>query len=444
MSGGDARSAAGRPLWPRRGVAWTTVVLLSLAYVLSFVDRYILGFLVEPIKADLQLSDVRIGLLLGPAFALFYATIGVPFGWLADRYPRTRIVALGIALWSLATASSGLARGFAGLFGARMAVGVGEAALGPSALSMIGDSFPPERRGRPVAVYAAGLSLGAGLASLLGAALLGWAERTDGLFLPLFGPIRPWQFVFLAIGLPGVLLAAAFLLLPEPPRRTVRAESPGLARTLAHLRRHFTAFGGITMLASVMTTLAYAQGFNPSAFARTYGWDVGRFALVNGLLLVVVGPSTMALVGWLNDAWRVRGRQDAAMRLMAVGFVVMLPASALTLYMPSPALFFAMYGLAAAAQAIVTATALLTLLEITPAQMRGQVLALYYMTISIAGLCLGPTTVGFLSTRVFGEANMRASMGAVPLLYGLVPLCLLPRVVRAYRKLLRDVRTDGS
>src|SRR5687767_7954261 len=128
--------------WPKPKAAWGMVALLTAAYLVSYIDRTILGLLVQPIKADLQLTDEQIGWVLGPAFAIFYATIGVPLGWLVDRRSRTRLIAWGIALWSAATAFSGLVRGFPQLFLARMTVGVGEAVLSPAAFSIIGDSFP--------------------------------------------------------------------------------------------------------------------------------------------------------------------------------------------------------------------------------------------------------------------------------------------------------------
>ena len=125
------------------------VIVLTIAYILSFVDRYILGLLIEPIKADLGLTDTQIGYLLGLAFSLFYATMGLPLGYLADRKRRTVLVAAGIAVWSLATAASGLAKNFWHMFIARMTVGAGEATLSPCAMSMISDSFPREKRGPP-------------------------------------------------------------------------------------------------------------------------------------------------------------------------------------------------------------------------------------------------------------------------------------------------------
>ena len=140
--------------------AWIMVSLMMVAYIFSFIDRYILGLLIEPIKADLNLTDTQIGLLLGPAFAIFYATMGLPLGYMADRMKRISIVSIGIFVWSLATAASGFAQNFWHLFTARMMVGVGEATLSPCALSIINDSFPAEKRGRPIGVYTMGMSIG--------------------------------------------------------------------------------------------------------------------------------------------------------------------------------------------------------------------------------------------------------------------------------------------
>ena len=165
--------------YPNSKYAWYMVVMLTIAYILSFVDRYILGLLIEPIKADLGLTDTQIGLLLGFAFAIFYATMGLPLGYLADRKKRTWLVAAGIAVWSAATAASGLVKNFAQLFIARMTVGAGEATLSPCAMSMISDSFPPEKRGKPIAFYTAALSLGAGIASLISAGVINWQNQNQ-------------------------------------------------------------------------------------------------------------------------------------------------------------------------------------------------------------------------------------------------------------------------
>ncbi|MDH5275573.1 MAG: MFS transporter, partial [Gammaproteobacteria bacterium] len=245
--------------------AWYTVILLTLAYILSFVDRYMLGLLVEPIRAELALSDTEIGLLLGPAFAIFYTTMGLPLGWLADRARRTWIVTAGIVLWSAATAACGLARNFAQLFLARVGVGVGEASLSPCALSMIADSFPAERRGKPVAFYGAALSVGGGLASLAGASVLAWSGTRPEFALPVVGVLAPWQFAFLVVALAGIPLALLMATLREPGRQTTPGlagrEPAGLRIAFAHVRGRWRAYGGFTAMVCVMTIVAYSQGW---------------------------------------------------------------------------------------------------------------------------------------------------------------------------------------
>ena len=193
------------------------VVMLTIAYILSFVDRYILGLLIEPIKADLGLTDTQIGLLLGFAFAIFYATMGLPLGYLADR-KRGHGWLLQELQFGQRQAASGLVKNFIQLFIARMTVGAGEATLSPCAMSMISDSFPPEKRGKPIAFYTAALSLGAGIASLIGAGVINWAKSEPNLSFPLVGEVAPWQFTFLVVGLPGLLLAVLFLFMREPKK----------------------------------------------------------------------------------------------------------------------------------------------------------------------------------------------------------------------------------
>jgi MFS family permease len=422
--------------YPAHRASWTMVVLLTVAYILSYVDRSILGLLIEPIKANLHLSDESLGYLIGPAFALFYATIGLPLGWLADRKRRTWIVAVGIALWSIATAASGLTRSFGQLFVARMSVGVGEATLSPCAMSMIGDSFPPEARGKPVAVYTAALALGSGIASLIGAAVLTWAKTSSGIELPLFGAVKPWQFAFLVVGLPGLLLSLCFFLMAEPPRQPPAGDAAlnrsGFGDMIGHVGRNWGAFFGLICLACVMTATAYSQGFIPSAFARKFGWEARDYALINGLMTLAIGPLTVTSIGALSDRWRKQGVTDAPFRLLTVGFVLIITCASSALIMPTPLTTFIMLGLATLGISTVSATGVIALLDITPPAIRGQTFGLYYMMLSAAGLGLGPTTVGLLSTRVFGEAYLNLAVGCVPLIFGCVPLVLLPKIRRLY------------
>jgi MFS family permease len=425
-------------IYPRPRTAWLMVAMLTLAYVFSYVDRYVLGLLVQPIKADLGLTDEEIGWLLGPAFAIFYATMGLPFGWLVDRKRRTWIIAAGIAVWSLATAASGLARSFWHLFIARMTVGIGEATLSPAAFSMIADSFPPERRGKPIAVYSMAISLGAGIASLVGAAVLVWAKSAPELSLPAVGAIQPWQATFFAVGLPGLLVALGFLFMREPVRQTGLAVDPelagnGMGDMLRYVGRRWATYACFISLICIMTIIAYSQAFLPATFERTWGWPPETYATYNGIAALLIGPATYYLMGVLSDRWTARGMRDAPLRILFAAALLLVPSAALAPLMPTAWGAFAVLCVNAVAIGAISAVGITALLNITPAQIRGQVIALYYMVISLTGLLLGPTTVGVLSTRVYGEADIRYAVATLPILYGLVPLLLMPITWRLYR-----------
>jgi MFS family permease len=434
----DVQARIRPSLWPSSGKAWTMTILLSLAYILSFVDRQILGLLIQPIKADMALSDEQLGYLIGWAFALFYATIGVPMGWLADRKRRTWIVATGIAVWSIATAASGLAKNFWHLFAARMAVGAGEATLSPCAMSMISDSFPPEKRGKPIALYSAALGVGSGMASIIGAGVLVWAKTSEGLTLPIVGQVAPWQFAFFVVGLPGLILSLAFFLLAEPPRQRDNAANaedrePGKFKdALLIIFRDKAAYIGITSLVCVMAITAYSHSFMPAAFERTYGWEASDFAFANGLSTLLIGPASMAIIGWQMDRMRSKGITDAPIRILIWGFVLLVPTSALILLMPTAETALAVNAINTVPFAMVTAAGIVALLDITPGKVRAQTVALYYMAISVSGLLLGPWTAGKLSTRVFGEAHLDYAVSVVPIIYGLIPMLCLPIIRRAY------------
>ena len=209
--------------YPPEGYSWYVVVVLMLFYTLSFVDRQIIALLVEPMKADLGLTDVQMSLLGGLSFAVFYTVFGIPMGRLADSCNRRRLIAVGVALWSLMTTLCGFTSRFYHLLLLRMGVGLGEAALSPAAFSMIADYFPRRKRATALSIYSIGIYLGAGLAFTGGAILLGWADRLvssrEGNPLPVLGDIQPWQIVFLAVGLPGLLLTCLLATVREPNRQ---------------------------------------------------------------------------------------------------------------------------------------------------------------------------------------------------------------------------------
>lgn len=264
---------------------WYALVVLVLVYALNFIDRQMLTILAVDIKRDLAISDSEFGFLYGTAFGVFYAVFGIPLGKLADRWSRIKLLTLGLAMWSTMTALCGLALNFWQLGLARIGVGVGEATAGPTAYSLLSDYFPPRRRATAVAIFSTGIYLGGGVALSLGTALAGaWNHA----FAPGTAPLglAGWQAAFLAVGLPGLLLALWVRTLREPVRGRFE-DKPSAA--IPPAREAFAAFA--TDLGSIVPpfTLLAAARRGPRALA-------GNLAL-----LAVVAGAVLALSTTLGD-----------------------------------------------------------------------------------------------------------------------------------------------
>ncbi|MGH8149866.1 MAG: MFS transporter, partial [Steroidobacteraceae bacterium] len=185
-------TAAEQP-WPSPSKAWYAVAIFALALMLDFLDRGVIALLVEPIKHDLGLSDTQMGLLMGPAFIVFYLLLGLPIARLADSRSRRAIIAWGIGIWSLMTAACGLVRSFWPFFGTRVGVGVGEACNGPATFSMMTDMFPQEKLARAIATLNFGFVAGTGVATIVGGAIILFVSEHGDFHLPLLGTVHPWQ-----------------------------------------------------------------------------------------------------------------------------------------------------------------------------------------------------------------------------------------------------------
>lgn len=452
---------ANKAQYPRPARAWYMVALLTLAYFISYIDRTVIGLLVGPIQKDLGVTDSQMGLLLGLAFGIFYATMGLPLGWLADRARRVSIVSCAIALWSAATALCGVASNYAQLFLLRMSVGVGEAALSPCTMSMVADSFPKEKRGKAIAVYSMALSLGTATAYYAIGALLAALQGVEVLDWPLVGAIKPWQAVFIIVGVPGLLLALAMLTVREPVRRDLKA---GASTAPWHMFRHFfsrwTTYLTFLLPFCLMTTVAYTHFWMPEVFTRTWGMEIPDFAKTKAIVTLICAPGTVFAAGALSDFLVRRGRDNAPLLIAVTGTFLFVPTGILIGLMPGTTSAFVFLGLSLVGIATTTATGLTALLMITPPQFRGQISALYYMAISITGLTLGPSTVGWLSDwfnagtgiagfdafleSVFpgatGGRSLALALAAVPLIYGSVVLALAPVTLRCFRRELDRAR----
>ncbi len=404
------------PPYPSSGYAWYVVVVLTFAYIVSFLDRQIMALMVQPIKRDLDISDTEMSLLLGLAFAVFYTILGIPIGRMADRRSRRAIIAGSITLWTLMTAACGLAKGYWTLFLARIGVGIGEAGLTPAALSIISDYFPREKRGRALSVYNAGVGLGAAVAMILGGQVIQYISTQPPMTLPVIGQLFAWQTVFLVVGLPGLLVALLMLTVTEPLRRGKMqiATSTGttdeipfrdVVKFIAQRRQAFAShFFGM----AVVTIIGYAYfSWLPTTFIRTWGWNIGQISFAYGMIMIVCVPLGVSLGGWLADQMFQNGHKDGHMRSNLWGvWLFLVPFSVLVPLMPNPTLALVMLVPASIGGAWVTATGAASIMMITPNQMRGQITAAYYFVISILGLTVGPSAVAVVTDFVFRDESM--------------------------------------
>lgn len=427
--------------YPNTAYAWYVVVLLLLAYIVSWLDRQILSYLIGPIKMSFNLSDTEMGLLLGPAFAIFYITLGIPLGWLADRKSRRMIIGWGIALWSFMTAISGFARHFTDLFLARIGVGVGEATLTPAALSLINDYFPKEKRGRAISVYMSGISIGTAIGAILGGWIVAQVMQTPEVTLPIFGTMEGWRATFIVVGLPGLLLALLTMTVKEPVRRDqvklangTTANQPSLFEALKYYWDHRGAFGCLWFGQTAMTVIGYAQFFNPELFRRNWNWGMAEIGLALGILSLIFGPTGANFGGWLADRFTKAGDNGGAMKAVLISNMVLIPCATIYPLMPTPWLALGMlslstFGGAMASSCGATATTLLA-----PNQVRAQAVAVYWVIINFAGLFVGPPLVGLITDKVFGdEMAIKYGLSIVPALIAAPVFLLLTRGLKNYR-----------
>ena len=390
--------------WPHPVRAWWTVAVFTLTYVVSFVDRTVISLLIEPIKNDLGLTDIQLALLQGAAFGIFYTLMGLPLGWAADRTHRIRLITIGAALWCLATAACGLSRTFGQLFLARIGVGVGEAALSPAALSTISDLFPKERRALPIGIYSMAVSLGAGLALLIGGAVIQLIGSSAPIELPGFGALKVWQSTFLIVGLSGLIVLPLLATLREPERRnelkTAVINPPLLPYLNANADFFARHYGGVAIYSILVSgVLAWA----PAYFIRAHGWTPSEVGFRYGLVFLIFGAmgtvTAGAIAGWLQR----RGVKAAALLVTGLGIALAAPPMVMAGISTDPWIALAWFALALAFFTSPGGVAVQVLQEACPNTLRGRASALYYFAVSIIGLTLGPLAVAWTTEAVLGD-----------------------------------------
>lgn len=428
---------------PASPYAWYVLALLLVAYTLSFIDRMILSLLVGPIRAELRIGDTQMSLLMGFAFAIFYSLLGVPLGWVADRRSRRWLIVGGVAAWSLMTAACGLARGYAGLFLARIGVGVGEAALSPAAYSLLGDLFPRERLGRAMAVYSIGVPLGSGIALIAGSLVVQFVSVGPPVGAPGLGELAPWRFAFLVLGAPGLLLAGLIALTVRDPVRELAHATAARGELLSFLRARRAAlathFGGMSLVALVMYG---AMAWIPQMLHRSYGMPVSEAGLWFGAATAGGGACGLLLGGWLGDRLYARGFKDAHLRVIRLNALILLPLFVGMGLAPSRNVALALMVLAMLLGTIHGGVAGAALQLVSPPSVRARVVALYFLVANLIGLGLGPTAIAFVTEAVFRReaalgqglalvTGIALPLSAVILTFGMKPFA---RAVEAAEK----------
>lgn len=398
------------------GRPWLVVALLSLLYAISFVDRMIIALLVDPIRTDLGVSDTQIGLLFGLGFALLYTLCGIPIAHLVDRGNRRRILLAGVLLWSGTTLLSAFADNYAMLLVSRAGVAVGEAVLTPTAISMIADLFPRERRSLPTSIYSmVGAVMGSG-AFIVGAGAIVLANALGAAY-----DISVWRLTLAIVAAPGFVAAALFAWLVAEPPRGAHDPAAGSATSLAEAARYTLRHGGLYlaffcgvgfMLVVAMSLVAWA----PTFLVRVHGLSAAQAGVMFGGVAVAG-----SIVGTLSVSFVIRrlgggSPERGVIRAAMLYALIAAPTLAVAIHAGTVAVVLggiavAMLGLSASA---VLGPLLVQLT--TPSDMRARMAALYLLLSGLLSLGIGPLLVSFFAEHQWFGGGLAHALGATSLL----------------------------
>ena len=409
--------------WPKPIYAWFFTSILLVAYIISFIDRQMINYLVVPIKEDMGLTDFEISFIQGWGFVLAYIIFSIPFGRIVDKVNRVRVLIGGIIIWSVATAACGFSKNSWQLVLSRSGVGAGEAALTPASWSIISDLFPVEKRSFPMSIYLMGPYIGQGLSLLFGAQILRIYNEPVTLFESII--VQPWQIIFLIIAIPGVILGLLMFALKDPVRKEVLVSekeegTDSIKEVFAYVIKNIGAYMPLLIGSAFIVVLLYGvQSWVPTFLHRIHGWEhtrigdqYGLVALFAGSLGVVSGPMAEKYLTKLNfNAATIIVCIITAVALTIIGPITFLSLSSdivlIGIFITS---FFITLPLALFAT---------SLQNITPNQYRGVVTGLYVFTVNITGYGLGPMVVAFFTDKVFkSEMAIDLSMAAMFLICG--------------------------
>jgi len=440
-----------KALYPPMAQACYAVFLLFIAYTLASIDRSILSLMVDPVRADLNLSDFEISLLQGLAFALLFAVVGFPVARLADRKSRRGILAAGITFWCVMTAMCGLASNFTQLFLARMGVGMGEATLTPTSSSIISDYFEPRKRALALSVYYLGYPIGGGLALIIGAAILDALSGMEIIDLGFMGLYKPWQAAFFIVGIPGLAIAAMMYTIREPRRVGVikvdgdreDQQQVTLRELSNYIGERRKAYGAMYSAVTLLGVLAYGTVmWYPVFFMRTYGMTASEAGYAYGLMVGITGSLGLISGGFLSRWLGDKGYKDANIRIMIfstcckaipLALAPLMPTAELALLLLVPGTFFGQMS---------PGVNLAAFHDITPNQMRGQISAIMQFLSNTIGLGMGGILIASITDFGFGDDSaLRYSLSiAVVVLIPMI-LALLFYGLKHYRKCLEEAES---
>lgn len=362
--------------------SWYVLGVLTLVYVLNFLDRTLIYLLLTPIKKEMAFSDLQLALLGATAFAIFYTSLGIPFGRLADRVVRKNMIAGGLACWSLFSGLTGFCKGFWTMFFCRLMVGVGEATLGPAALSLLSDYFPPRMRATVQGIYSSGIAIGSGLAFFLG----GYLGQNYG-----------WRWAFYCLGFPGLALALIVFFLKEQRRGRTEVAPVNLSSKdwkvlfrSVPLRYLYLGYGLFGIASNNLGIWV------PSFFVRVHGMSLVQIGTVAGILAIVVGVPVTIMGGYLSDKFRRFGK-GGRMMFSACASLASVPLWLLLLWGYSPPLLLALncilFGLAISWLGPAAAD----VHDIAGPHLRGLGIGIYFSTVNIFAYGIGSPLIGKLN-----------------------------------------------